>query len=156
MNRYRLFQKEYMMKTKTNIAISILAISSLLAAGNVFAKHPKSDRNGHQGPPGVEEQLARISRSLELSDAQSVEMLVILQQADMNRTALHEQSMEIMGAEICAQKAQTEEEILSILDAEQAESFMQLKAEREERAQGRSHSRKGRGGPDCSQYTDAG
>jgi len=142
------------MKTTTRLTISILAVTSLLAAGNVLAKHPKGDRDGHKGPPSVEEQLARISDSLELSDEQSAEMLVILQEADKNRAALHEQTMEIMGAAICAQKAQTEEAILSVLDDGQAESFLEMKAEREARAQDRSHSRKGRGGPDCDEYAD--
>lgn len=144
------------MKTFARISISIIAISSLLAAGSALAKHPKGDRDGHKGPPTAEEQLARISGRLELSDEQSAEMLVILQQAETTRRSLHEQSMEIMGAEICAQKAQTEEAILSVLDAEQTESFVQMKADREERRHSKNHSRKGRGGPDCAEIAETG
>jgi hypothetical protein len=60
--------------------------------------------------------------------------------------------MEIMGAEICAQKAQAEEAILAILDTEQAELFLQMKEDRQVRANGPTRSRKGHNGPDCSGY----
>jgi Spy/CpxP family protein refolding chaperone len=148
--------KEYMMKKVIKTTISILAVSSLLAAGSAFAQNPKGDRDGRRGPPSVEQQLARISRALELTDEQSTQMLVILQDAEKSRKALHEQSMAVVGDEVCAQKAATEEAILSILDVEQAESFIVMKAEREERKQGRSGSGKGRGGPDCSDYAETG
>ena len=55
-----------------------------------------------------------------------------------------------MGAEICAHKAQSEEEILSILDAEQTELFLQMREERQFRANDKTRSRKGRDPLDCS------
>ncbi len=63
------------------------------------------------------------------------------------RQALHDRTMELMGAEICAQKAQSEEAILAILDAEQTELFLQMKEERQFRANDKTRTRKGRDGP---------
>jgi hypothetical protein len=60
--------------------------------------------------------------------------------------------MEIMGAEICAQKARAEEAILAILDTEQAELFLQMKEDRPSRAHNRTRSRKDHDAPDCSEY----
>ncbi len=60
--------------------------------------------------------------------------------------------MALMGPEICAQKAETEEAMLGILDADQAQQFLELQAQREERAQDRFGKRKGPMGPDCSEY----
>jgi hypothetical protein len=79
-------------------------------------------------------------------------MLVILQQQEKDRKALHEQTMAIMGAEICAQKAEAEEAIISILDPEQTELFLQMKEQRQARADERNHHWKGKDLPDCSEY----
>jgi len=142
------------MKTSLKPIVSILAAASLLVAGNAFAQQQhKGGRDWHHGPPSVEEKLARISDALDLTDQQSTEMLAILQEQESNREVLHQRTMEIMGAEICAQKAQAEEAILAILDADQAELFLQLKEERQLRANHPAHSRKGLDGPDCSAYS---
>ena len=143
------------MKTFLKPIVSILAVASLIAAGSTFAQQQhKGDRDWHKGPPSVEEKLARISDALDLTDQQSTEMLAVLQEQESNREALHQRTMEIMGAEICAQKAQAEEAILAILDAEQAELFLQMKEDRQVRANGPTRSRKGHDGPDC--FGDAG
>ena len=136
------------MNTRLTRTVSILAVVSLLAAGSAFAEKQHGGRDWQKGPPSVEERLARISAALDLSDEQSLEMLAILQEQEENKAALHEQMMEMMGPEICAQKAQTEEDILGILTAEQTELYLQIREDR----QGQSR-KKGRGGNaelDCS------
>jgi len=144
------------MKNTTRLMLSVMTVAGLLVAGNALAGHPKEDRGWHKGPPSPEKQLAQINEALDLSDEQSAEMLAILQDAEKSREILHEQTMAIMGKEICAQKAQTEESILSVLDAEQAETFLQMKDQRAERAKGRrSGNRHGWGSPDCSDYMDS-
>ena len=141
------------MKTFLKPIVSMLAVASLLAAGSVVAQQQfNGGRDWHHGPPSVEEKLARISDALDLTDQQSTEMLAILQEQEANREALHQRTMDLMGAEICAQKAQTEEAILAILDPDQAELFLQLKEERPIRTNRQTHSRKGLDGPDCSAY----
>ena len=107
------------MNTRLTKTASILAVVSLLAAGSAFAEKQHGGRDWQKGPPSVEERLARISAALDLNDEQSLEMLAILQEQEENKAALHEQMMELMGPEICAQRAQTEEAILGILTAEQ-------------------------------------
>ena len=136
------------MNTRLARTASILAVVSLLAAGSAFAEKQHGGRDWQKGPPSVEERLARISAALDLSYEQSQDMLAILQEQEENRAALHEQMMELMGPEICAQKAQTEEDILGILTAEQTELYLQIREDR----QGQSR-KKGRGGNaelDCS------
>jgi hypothetical protein len=145
--------KEKVMKTFLKPIVSILAVASLLAAGGAFAQQQqRGGKNWHKGPPSVEEKLARISAALDLSDEQSAEMLAVLQEAESNKEALHQRTMEIMGAEICAQKARAEEAILAILDTEQAELFLQMKEDRPSRAHNRTRSRKDHDAPDCSEY----
>lgn len=144
------------MNNTAKLTLSVLAIAGFLTASNAIAGRYQEDRSWHKGPPSVEKQLAHISSALELNDEQSAEMLAILQDAEKSREALHEETMAIMGKEICAQKAQTDDAILSVLDAEQAEAFLQMKAERAERAKGRrSGTRHGWGGPDCSDFTES-
>jgi len=132
--------------------VTILAIGSLLMAGGAIAQNQKGERDWLNGPPSVEEKLARISEALDLSDEQSLEMLAVLQQQENDRQAMHDQTMELMGEEICAQRAQTETSILAILDDDQAELFLQMKEERKAHAGERKRSRKGREPLDCSEY----
>jgi len=129
------------MNTRLSKMISILAIVSLLSAGSILAQSRNSDNDWQKGPPSVEERLARISAALNLDSQQSLEMHTILQEQAENRAALHEQAMAMLGPEICAQRAEQEEAILTILDPEQTELFMQIKQERQANA-----NRKGRGG----------
>jgi len=135
--------------------VSILAVASLFVAGSAFAQQQHQQPGGRdwqKGPPSVEEKLARISDALDLSAEQSAEMLAVLQEQESNRQALHERTMEIMGAEICAQKAQAEQAILAILDADQAELFLQMQEDRQIRANSRTRSGKRHDGLDCSGY----
>ena len=62
----------------------------------------------------------------------------------------------MLGPELCANRAETEEAILSILTPEQAETWMQLREERQERGENRDRGRKRRGELDCSVYEDGG
>jgi Spy/CpxP family protein refolding chaperone len=138
-----------MMKNRSKSMLFALALAGFLTTGGAVAGSHDSDRGWHQGPPGAERMLAHLSSELNLSNEQSAEMLVILQQAEESRQALHDKTMALMGPEICAQKAETEEAMLAILDADQAEQFLELQAQREERARDRSGKRKGPIGPDC-------
>jgi len=140
------------MKKFLQPTLVLLVAASLFTAQSAIAEPHRDDRGRHKGPPSVEEMLARISESLDLSDEQSAEMLVILQQQEQDRKALHEQTMAIMGAEICAQNAEAEEAIISILDPQQTELFLQMKEQRQARADGRNHHWKGKDLPDCSEY----
>jgi Spy/CpxP family protein refolding chaperone len=140
------------MNTHLSKTISIVVIVSLMTAGAAFAQNQKGDRDWQKGPPRVEEKLARISAALDLSDQQSIDMLVILQEQEEKRTALHDQSMLLMGPEICAQRAEAEDAILAILTPEQVETFLQIREERQDKAKDRGHGRKGRRGLDCSDY----
>jgi hypothetical protein len=54
-----------------------------------------------------------------------------LQEEGEQRAALHAQTMMLMGPEICAQRAENEEAILAILDANQTELFLQMKEQRQ-------------------------
>jgi Spy/CpxP family protein refolding chaperone len=141
-----------MMNTFFKTTASVVALASLLAASSAYAEPSRGDRDWQKGPPSVEEKLARISSALDLSDEQSAEMLAILQLQEKNRQYLHDRTMAIMGAEICAQKAQAEEEILSVLNTEQAELFLQMKADRQARGGDRNRSRKGREDLDCTEF----
>jgi len=138
------------MNSRLSKTISILAIISLLTAGSALAQKKQGERDWQKGPPSVEEKLARISEALNLNDEQSLEMLTVLQQQAENRAALHEQTMALMGPEICAQKAAAEESILAILDEEQTELFLQIRVERELKARQRERAGKRRSNLDCS------
>ena len=119
------------MNTRLSKMVSILAIASLLTAGSVLAQNRQSDNDWQKGPPTAEEKLARISAALNLSGDQSQEMLRVLQEQGEKGAALHEQTMMLMGPEICAQRAENEEAILAILDADQTELFLQMKEQRQ-------------------------
>jgi Spy/CpxP family protein refolding chaperone len=137
------------MNTRLSKTISVLAVASLLTAGSVVAQNHKDDNDWQKRPPSTEEKLARISTALGLSDEQSVQMLVVLQQQTENRAALHEQKMELLGPEICAQRAETEDAILAILTAEQTELFLQIKEDRQNHPDRKGHAGKRPGELDC-------
>ncbi len=128
-----------------------LCILGIMTAGTAVAQNGEGTRDWRQGPPSVEDLLARMSNALDLSDQQAVELLVILQEHAEQRAALHEESMAIIGPEICAHKAAAEEDILAILTPEQTEQFLEIKEERQAKAGERNRGRGSRG-PDCSQY----
>ena len=138
------------MNTRLSKTVSILAIASLLTAGSVLAQNRQSDNDWQKGPPTAEEKLARISAALNLSGDQSQEMLRVLQEQAEKGAALHEQTMMIMGPEICAQRAENEEAILAILDADQTELFLQMKEQRRaDAANTRNRNAKRMGELDC-------
>ncbi len=140
------------MKPRLSKLFTFLAIASLLLAGTVMAHNPNGDREWMKGPPSVEEKLARISEALDLSDEQVVDLLIALQNQEQEADALREQVHEMIGPEICANRAATEDAIQAILTPEQAETWAQLREERQERREMREKRRKGRGELDCSQY----
>ncbi len=138
------------MNTRLSKMVSILTIASLLTAGSVLAQNRQSDNDWQKGPPTAEEKLARISAALNLSGDQSQEMLRVLQEQAEKGAALHEQTMMIMGPEICAQRAENEEAILAILDADQTELFLQMKEQRRaDDANTRNRNAKRMGELDC-------
>ena len=138
------------MNTRLSKMVSILTIASLLTAGSVLAQNRQSDNDWQKGPPTAEEKLARISAALNLSGDQSQEMLRVLQDQGEKGAALHEQTMMIMGPEICAQRAENEEAILAILDADQTELFLQMKEQRRaDAANTRNRNAKRMGELDC-------
>ena len=141
------------MRNHLSKTLSIIAIVSLMAAGTALAQNQQGAGAWQKDPPRVEEKLAHISAALDLSDEQSLEMLVILQQQEEARAALHEQTMTLIGPEICAHKLETGEAILAILTAEQTETFLQIREERQLKAEKHDRGRRGRGGDlDCSGY----
>ena len=140
------------MKTLIKSTVTVLTVTGLLTAASAFAGPPMGDRDWQKGPPRVEEKLARISWALSLTDEQSAEMLTILQEQERDQLALHEQTMQIMGAEICAQRTRTEEAILAILDDDQQALFLQMKEERLAQKANRKHSRIGQETLDCDSY----
>ena len=77
-------------------------------------------------------------------------MLVILQRQAEQKADMHEQMVALMGPEICAQRAETEDAILAILNAEQTELFLQAKEERKLKAEQQNRSGRRRGELDCS------
>ena len=138
------------MNTRLSKMVSILAIASLLTAGSVLAQNRQSDNDWQKGPPTAEEKLVRISAALNLSGDQSQEMLRVLQEQGEKGAALHEQTMMLMGPEICAQRAENEEAILAILDADQTELFLQMKEQRRaDAANTRNRNAKRMGELDC-------
>ena len=138
------------MNTDFAKTITILALVSLLTTGSAQAQRHNGERDWQKGPPSAEAKLARIKAALDLSDEQSVEMLLVLQQQAAYRADLHEQAMELMKPEICAQKAASEEAILAILTAEQAERYTQMKDERKANKGRKDHGGNSRMEPDCT------
>jgi len=140
------------MKTRVSTAITVLAIASLLAAGSAFADNQQRNRDWQKGPPSVEQKLARISEALDLSDEQSSQMLRILQQQEQTKRARHDEIMALMGPEICAQRAEAEDAILSILDEEQTALYLEIRQQRQERGDRHDRQRRARDPVDCAAY----
>ena len=138
------------MKTWPSKMVLILTIASLLSTGSAVAQDHKGDNDWQRRPPSTEEKLARISEALGLSDQQSLDMLVILQQQAENRATLHEEKMALLGPEICAQRAENEAAILAILSDEQVELYMQIKEDRQAEPGRKDRGGKKRGELDCS------
>lgn len=139
------------MHTISKFVVINLCVICLLASGSALAQNPDPDRDWKRPPPSPEARLARLSERLDLSNEQSSALLVVLQQNAEDRAALHDETMAIMGPEICAQRAESEEDLLAILTEEQALLLQQMKEEQQGKAHGRGHSR-GQTRPDCSGF----
>jgi Spy/CpxP family protein refolding chaperone len=130
------------MNLKLRTFPAALALCGLMAIGTATAAGPDSDHMGPHGHFDAEHQLARLNRALDLSDEQSAELLPILQAAEEERQAFHEQVMEQLKPEICAQMQATHDQILTVLTPDQADEFEAMLSERK----GRFHDRARRGG----------
>lgn len=137
------------MKTLLSKTLTVLTAASLLFSGHALAQSREAERDWHKGPPSVESRLAHISEALDLSDEQALDMLRILQEQEQNRAAIHEQTMALMAPEICAQRAEAEEAILSILDEEQTARFLEIQEERQARAKSKNRKRMRSGELNC-------
>lgn len=113
-----------------------MLLISLLASGNALAQRKEMTRDWQDKPPSAEQQLHRLSTALDLDDQQSLELLVILQEQAENRAALHAQVMEMIGPEVCAQRAAFEEDILAILNEEQTVEFLRILEDRQSKHRG--------------------
>jgi hypothetical protein len=126
--------------------VSMLFLLGLLACATAIAQQQGGDHSRGHRAPSAEQRLAHMSDALDLSGQQSMDMLIVLQQADDNRQALREKTREMLGPEICAERAQTEEAILEILMPEQELLFYQMIEARKDKAK-----RKGRGRNDLDE-----
>jgi Spy/CpxP family protein refolding chaperone len=118
------------------LSLAAPTFAALAFAAGALADPPRGhvpEGNWHHGPPGAEQQLSRLDQALDLSDEQSAELLAVLQAADAERQALHERVMAEFGPEFCALVQDTDADILAVLTPEQAATYQQLKAERQER-----------------------
>lgn len=139
------------MKIRLIVTASALVIASLLMSANVLAQKHQGDRDFFGGPPSAAEKLARMSEHLNLTGQQEMELLGVLQEQEAKRQALREQAAILLGPEICGLMIETEEEILDILDSQQAEQFSQMKQDRRTG----NRNRRGMGPPDCSEYENS-
>lgn len=126
----------------------VLAVAGMLAASPALAGPHPDPQGWHVPPAGPEQQLARLSERLQLTDGQSLQLLEVLQAARDERQILHARVMEQLQPEICAQMRNTEEDILAILTPEQAEQFQELKEDRQARL-GERRGRDGFSPPEC-------
>ena len=135
---------------------SAIALTALIVSAAAFAAPPDKGSRWHDGsrhgPPGAEHQLAWLDEALDLSDAQSAELLALLQSAEAERQALHEQIMAEYRPELCALMQETEAGIVAVLTPEQVSAFEDLQANRRNRSDGRwGH---GPAGFDCNAADD--
>ncbi|MEJ8568720.1 hypothetical protein [Elongatibacter sediminis] len=133
----------------TRLSLTLCLFTLALVAAGTASARPHGD--GHRGfPPSAEQQVARMSEALDLDDAQSAELLVILQHAEIEREELRANMEESFKPDICALRAQTAEEIRSVLNAEQIaqmEEHLERRAERAEKRAEKRAERRGRPGP---------
>ena len=132
-------------------AITFLLVGGLMFSGAVLAKNEqgKSRADGFGGPPSATEKLARLSEMLDLGPEQEAAMLLVLQETEKQRAYLHEQAMNMFGEQICANRADAHQQVLSILTEEQAAVLEEKQQERSARAEERG-SRRGGDRLDCS------
>jgi Spy/CpxP family protein refolding chaperone len=141
------------MKTVSNRSRIAFAAALLLVAASAVARQdggPHGDRSGHRGPPDAEMRVAKMTQMLELTDEQSAQLLVVMQDLDVEREALHDRMLEQMKPELCDLQLRTESEINGILTPEQRVLLEEQKESRPLR--NRDRSRGGMGRLDCSEF----
>ena len=117
----------------------VLALLIALLPASVL--QAQSNQAWHHGPPNAETRVARLTTALDLSDEQSAELLAFFQNMDQERLALREQMIQEMAPQICAHRADTETELARILTQEQLALMEELKANRQQRGQGKRQNR---------------
>jgi len=130
----------YVRTQRSAVALAALLLSFAAFAGPPTDTPPGASRwhdGPRHGPPGAEQHLARLDEALDLSDAQSAELLELLQTAEAERQALHERIMSEYRPEICALMQDTEAGIVAVLTPEQAATFEELKESRHGHHSGR-------------------
>lgn len=138
------------MKRNKLALFAALTLAALFTAGAALAQAQRIDRQWHHGPPGAVQQLVHLEQALDLTDDQSLQLLEVLQTAEVEREALHTRAMESFEPEVCALRERTQAEILAILTPEQAATLEQLKQERA----GRRESRRGAPMLECPDLDD--
>lgn len=122
----------------------IVAALTLAVAAQAEARPPR----GEHGPPSAERQVARMSEHLDLTDAQSAELLTVLQRADADREALRETMEAEFKPDICALHDRVRSDVASVLEPDQLVKLEEFEERRAERA-----AERGRRGPpwaDCN------
>jgi len=126
------------MKNLNSKTVVLALLIALLPASLLQAQ---SNQSWRHGPPDAETRIAHLTSVLDLSDEQSVELLAFFQTMDQERRALHEQMMQEMAPQICALRADTEAELARILSQDQLALMEELKANRQQRGQGKRQNR---------------
>lgn len=107
---------------------------TLLAASHLQAQ---PDQAFHHGPPDAEMRVAHLTRALDLSNEQSVELLEVFQAVDEERQALRRQVLLQIKPQLCELQLATEAEISRILDEDQLAELEDIKARHENTRGGR-------------------
>ncbi len=119
-------------------------IGTCLALALTATAEARPPRGGFDGfPPGAEQRVAWMTEELGLDDAQSAELLAILQQAEADREDLRERMEAQFKPEICALHDQVRADVGAVLTVEQAAEL----EERMERREARAGERRGRRSP---------
>lgn len=124
-----------MNRRKLSVPVSLM-LAGVLAAASALAGQPKSEGGFHHGRHSAENHAARLAESLDLSDEQAAEVLIVLEAAEEERRGLHQRLMEQIEPELCAQREATHAEILAVLTPEQAAEFEEMIAEHRNRSWG--------------------
>jgi Spy/CpxP family protein refolding chaperone len=134
----RALNKEDVMKHLNSKRLVLVLLIALFPASVLQAQHNQSWQHG---PPDAETRVAHLTSALDLSDEQSADLLAFFQTTDQERLALREQMIQEMAPQICALRADTEAELARILSPEQLALMEELKADRQQRGQGKRHNR---------------
>jgi len=138
------------MNTPSFKTLLLVSLATVLISGSTLAQYERGDRGRHHGPPDAETRVAHMTKSLDLTDEQSAELLQLMQAVDLEREALHQKMMNQMEPEICDLQLRVEADTISILTDEQLAMY-------ESRKDGRGskrgeHERHGMRNLDCSAY----